>query len=251
MISTFSLEFMHLMCLGVMNKPLSLWLHGRVTNRHHFLRSDLETLGKPIRVCSDSTPCGFQPLCRLVDGVNRWKATEFCMFLCWIRMLEGITPWWWVWASHVVFCSFVFSFTPIYAEFAILLRHLFSGALRKRFFAGRLFQYFLFCTRFNSFARGYFKSLCSGQLFLLSLWVLDASFKVRHPGTRNSHLESPSPHLRTPYRGLYIYQCVKWPKSKTLAAYQRMLLNGDYAPDSVPSHGLTDVYHCGKNNVAN
>lgn len=64
-----------------MNSLLSLWSHGPDTIHCHLRRSDLETLGKRIRACSDSTLCDFQRLCRHAGDVELWIAKDFRMFL--------------------------------------------------------------------------------------------------------------------------------------------------------------------------
>lgn len=44
-------------------------------------------------------------------------------------------------------------------------------------------------------------------------------------------------------------QPVKWTNSKTFAVYKRMLLSGDYVPDSITLYEFVEKCHCGKNDV--
>ena len=88
MIKTFPLDYMHLMCLGVMKTMLNIWKSDILTNedKHHFnLR--MESLRKHF-------PTEFQRKGRLLDEVSHWKAVEFRTFLLYggIVVLNGILP---------------------------------------------------------------------------------------------------------------------------------------------------------------
>lgn len=47
MVPTFPLDYVHLMCLDVLNELLALWLQGPVKNRYHLYWADVGTLGRP------------------------------------------------------------------------------------------------------------------------------------------------------------------------------------------------------------
>jgi hypothetical protein len=79
MVTQVPLDYMHLVCLGVMRRLLVLWLKGPLTCR----------IGGGIaRTISDSLvslrghmPCEFARKPRTLDEMERWKATEFRQFL--------------------------------------------------------------------------------------------------------------------------------------------------------------------------
>ncbi|XP_041942160.1 uncharacterized protein LOC121705313 [Alosa sapidissima] len=79
MVSKFVLDFMHLICLGVVRKLIWLWMKGplptRIGNRSITIISDrLIRLGKNL-------PKEFGRKGRSLREVDRWKATEFRTFL--------------------------------------------------------------------------------------------------------------------------------------------------------------------------
>ena len=79
MVSQFVLDFMHLVCLGLMRKLIWLWMKGplptRIGNRSIVVISDrLTRLGKNL-------PKEFGRKGRSLREVDRWKATEFRTFL--------------------------------------------------------------------------------------------------------------------------------------------------------------------------
>ena len=89
MVTDFVLDYMHLVCLGVMRKLLILWLKGPLLTR---LSSKivLDISEKMIRL-RQYIPCEFARKPRSLSEVDRWKATEFRMFLLYIGpiVLEG------------------------------------------------------------------------------------------------------------------------------------------------------------------
>jgi len=79
MINDFPLDYMHLVCLGVMKKLLHLWLKG-----HQILRLraiHIDELSKDLIMLKKYIPIEFARYPRGLNEVDRWKATEFRMFL--------------------------------------------------------------------------------------------------------------------------------------------------------------------------
>ncbi len=79
MVSQFPLDYMHLVCLGVVKKLLSMWMCGPLQVR---------VAGNMIRCISDKVcslknylPREFVRKGRTLDELERWKATEFRTFL--------------------------------------------------------------------------------------------------------------------------------------------------------------------------
>ncbi|KAK6493020.1 hypothetical protein HHUSO_G2484, partial [Huso huso] len=79
MVSQFPLDFMHLVCLGVMRRLLLLWIKGPLPTR---------TGGQHVKLISESIvnfvsflPREFARKGRSLAEIDRWKATEFRTFL--------------------------------------------------------------------------------------------------------------------------------------------------------------------------
>ncbi|KYN04656.1 hypothetical protein ALC62_04487 [Cyphomyrmex costatus] len=79
MVKHFPLDYMHLVCLGVMKKMLLLWTKGKQTFR---LRNrDIITLSTDLINLKKFIPVEFSRRPRGLNEVDRWKATEFRNFL--------------------------------------------------------------------------------------------------------------------------------------------------------------------------
>lgn len=129
MISLFPLDYMHLVCLGVMRRQLKTWVQARGSLR----TAEREELSKRLRLCAKSFPRSlFQRQPRGVDEIERWKATEFRAFLLYAGpvVLRGLLP------------------DEQYQHFLILhvaIRILASPSLHieENAYAGRLLSYFV------------------------------------------------------------------------------------------------------------
>jgi len=92
MVSQFSLDYMHLICLGVMKRMLQLWLKG---NKN--IRLSVENINSvslhliQIRPC---IPSEFSRKPRTLHDLDRWKAIEFRQFLLYtgIVIMKSILP---------------------------------------------------------------------------------------------------------------------------------------------------------------
>ena len=85
MVSRFPLDYMHLVCLGVTKKLIWLWLKGPLTTR---IGSNTKNLISEILLSlSAYIPQEFVRKPRSLDEVERWKATEFRMFLFYTGMV--------------------------------------------------------------------------------------------------------------------------------------------------------------------
>ena len=79
MVSQFPLDYMHLVCLGVMRKLLSLWISGPLQTR---LGSNLvKQISSNILSIKCHMPKEFARKGRPLSEIDRWKATEFRTFL--------------------------------------------------------------------------------------------------------------------------------------------------------------------------
>ncbi|XP_040075812.1 uncharacterized protein LOC120837139 [Ixodes scapularis] len=89
-ISLFPLDYMHLVCLGVMRRLLQTWVRGRGSLR----TTQKEKLNRRLKSCAKVFPRHFQRKPRGVDEVDRWKATEFRTFLLYVGpvVLRGLLP---------------------------------------------------------------------------------------------------------------------------------------------------------------
>jgi hypothetical protein len=82
LVSNFPLDYMHLVCLGVMRRLLMAWKSGPRKTR---------LLGRSVQVISDYMlqaipfwPCEFSRKPRSLKEIDRWKATEFRQFLLYL-----------------------------------------------------------------------------------------------------------------------------------------------------------------------
>ncbi|XP_076248013.1 uncharacterized protein LOC143187657 [Calliopsis andreniformis] len=79
MIVSFPLDYMHLVCLGVVKKLLCLWRTGKPSTK--ISNSKLSNTSNSLIHLAKSIPVEFIRKPRALDKVKRWKATEFRQFL--------------------------------------------------------------------------------------------------------------------------------------------------------------------------
>lgn len=79
MVSQLPLDYMHLVCLRIMKRLLQFWVRGKMNIRikSHLLQSTSDTYVN-MRKC---IPKEFARYPRSLFEVDRWKATEFRLFL--------------------------------------------------------------------------------------------------------------------------------------------------------------------------
>ncbi|XP_048515587.1 uncharacterized protein LOC125502070 [Athalia rosae] len=82
MVSTFPLDYMHLVCLGVVKKMISLWLKGYQTTKLD--ARNIKKLSEDLISMVQWIPVEFCRKPRGLDEFDRWKATEFCLFLLYL-----------------------------------------------------------------------------------------------------------------------------------------------------------------------
>ncbi|XP_045023256.1 uncharacterized protein LOC123467372 [Daphnia magna] len=92
MIHGFPLDYMHLVCLGIMRKMLWYWIHGPLNVRMGRLR--IEKISERLLDVSCYIPREFVRKPRGFNELARWKATEFRQFLLYTGpvVLKGILP---------------------------------------------------------------------------------------------------------------------------------------------------------------
>lgn len=79
MVSNFPLDYMHLVCLGVMRRLIKFWVKGPLKTRQGpRIIQDMSACLLEIR---NSMPCEFARKPRALTEFERWKATEFRQFL--------------------------------------------------------------------------------------------------------------------------------------------------------------------------
>lgn len=91
-IDSFPLDYMHLVCLGVVKKLLLLLckyapLNLRICNRKKEGVSNMDRINSGIFSCQQGLPREFSRRCRSLDDIMQWKATEFRLFLLYIGPL--------------------------------------------------------------------------------------------------------------------------------------------------------------------
>jgi len=82
MIDNFPLDYMHMICLGVMKRMLNLWIKGNQKSR--LCATDIESLSKDLVSLHKFIPVEFVRKPRGINELDRWKATEFRIFLLYI-----------------------------------------------------------------------------------------------------------------------------------------------------------------------
>lgn len=95
----FSLDYMHLVCLGVVRKILLLWKGSGDIGRGNVNTQKLPTnvikiISSRLKLLKKDIPSDFSRKPRGLDELARWKATEFRQFLLYtgIIVLHSITP---------------------------------------------------------------------------------------------------------------------------------------------------------------
>ena len=83
MISSFSIDYMHAVCLGVMKRLLNIWLgKDNIFNHRVYRIRNTREMNSRIDVLSKSIPSNiFARRPRKIDHISFWKATEYRLFL--------------------------------------------------------------------------------------------------------------------------------------------------------------------------
>lgn len=79
MVTCFPIDCMHLVCLGVVQKLISLWLTGPLKTR--LGRHAIRELSEKLSTMKEHIPCEFKRKPRPVSEFERWKAVEFRQLL--------------------------------------------------------------------------------------------------------------------------------------------------------------------------
>ncbi len=81
MVTQFPLDYMHLVCLGVMKRVLLLWIRGPIVNGCRIGANAVEQISDSLIQMKNYLPREFLRKGRSLREVDRWKATEFRQFL--------------------------------------------------------------------------------------------------------------------------------------------------------------------------
>lgn len=81
MVSQFPLDYMHLVCLGVMKRLIWLWMNGPRTNNCRVSAQTVQLISDSLINLKNHMPREFNRKGRPLFEVERWKATEFRQFL--------------------------------------------------------------------------------------------------------------------------------------------------------------------------
>lgn len=95
MIKSFPLDYMHLVCLGVMKKLLLIWVKDRsVKNNAKFSAKSQKDMSDFILSLRENVPEEFNRIPRGLDDLSFWKATEYRTFLLYIGpvALKDVLP---------------------------------------------------------------------------------------------------------------------------------------------------------------
>ncbi|XP_070179237.1 uncharacterized protein [Littorina saxatilis] len=94
MVTQFPLDYMHLICLGVMRRLIWLWTKSPLEKNIRLSAMSVQRLSDSLLQLKSHVPSEFARKCRPVSEIDRWKATEFRQFLlyCGPVVLKGILP---------------------------------------------------------------------------------------------------------------------------------------------------------------
>lgn len=84
MVTTFPLDYMHLVCLGQMKKLLILWLRSSSHKECRFSGNEIQNLILNMTVLKKYVCSEFVRIPTTVEELDRWKATEFRIFLLYL-----------------------------------------------------------------------------------------------------------------------------------------------------------------------
>lgn len=79
MVSAFPLDYMHLVCFGIVRKLIALWFKGPL--QCLVPSSVLSAISDHLKLCRQSLPRSFSRKLRSLSDYSQWKATEFRQFL--------------------------------------------------------------------------------------------------------------------------------------------------------------------------
>ena len=79
MVTQFPIDYMHLVCLGVMKRILIMWIKGPLQCR--LGSRDIGEISNQVIGLKDFILCEFARKLRSLKDIDRWKATEFRQFL--------------------------------------------------------------------------------------------------------------------------------------------------------------------------
>lgn len=79
MVTQFPLDYLHLVCLGVVKKLIDLWLHGPLTVR--LTKQKIQQINHSLFIAEHSRPTEINRSVRKIDQFKMWKGTEFRTFL--------------------------------------------------------------------------------------------------------------------------------------------------------------------------
>jgi hypothetical protein len=137
LVSQVPLDYMHLVCLGIMKKLLLIWSSGPLTCR--LGPKQVLELSRRLISCKSYLGRDFNRKCRSLKDLKHWKATEYRTFLLYLGpvVLKGIL-------STNMYSHFMLFHTAIY----ILLSYTdkawvtYAGSLLNRFVGEASFVYF-------------------------------------------------------------------------------------------------------------
>lgn len=87
MVSQFPLDYMHLVCLGVMKRLLWLWTRAPRRRNSKLSAGQIQQISARLLLFHVHLPSEFQRKCRSLSELERWKATEYRQFLLYVGLV--------------------------------------------------------------------------------------------------------------------------------------------------------------------
>jgi hypothetical protein len=94
MVNQFPLDYMHLVCLGVVKRMLHIFVHGRGNKVIKFSSIVINNISEALCNISAWVPSDFARKTRSLEELERWKATELRLFLLYVGpvILQNYLP---------------------------------------------------------------------------------------------------------------------------------------------------------------
>lgn len=81
MVLSFPLDYLHLICLGIVTKLLVMWIKGNTNMVTKISTKDSKCISDKLRKACSTQPIEFNRAIRGLDVISFWKGTEFRTFL--------------------------------------------------------------------------------------------------------------------------------------------------------------------------
>lgn len=235
-VNDFSLDYMHMVCLGVVKKLINLWLKGPLNNRLNSAKCKL--IIDSLLSLKEYITKDFQRKPRGIDQACRWKATEFRTFLLYLGPVE---------LKNIINKKCYSNFLYLHVSMSILLRT--NCNIRLIDFSKELLNFFV-----NDFANIYGKEWVShnvhalqhinydyskfGPLDNCSAFPFENHMKVLKKYIRKSHQPLQQAVKRYSEYTTYGFKLDKTKNNSNLLTFKNSHTDGPLMKEFMPFSGI-------------